>query len=167
MICIWSGTLKDGGLLCGKGVNIETPFTTDKELVSCFECKKLLGKKIHRYKHTHLNIDFLSNVEIEENKQLSFKKYRGTTGTPKCNYSSGPRTLWKLTNNPKELTCSHCLNSVWGSKEAKLFILTGLLVELGHPLGKVRDRFKGFPANKLQNLLDKLLDNELEVMDYM
>ena len=62
MICIWSGTLKDGGLLCGKEVNIETPFTTDKEL---------------------------------------------------------------------------------------------------------RDRFRGFPASKLQNLLDKLLDNELEVMDYM
>ena len=111
-------------------------------------------------------MDFLSNVKVNKNK-LSFKKYKRTTGTPMCNYSSGPRTLWKLTNNPKELTCSHCLNSVWGSKEAKFFILTGLMVEFGHPLGKVRERLRRCSALTLRNLLDKLLDNKLEVMDYM
>ena len=47
MTCMWKGTLKDGGLLCGKDPSV-TVFTTDKDLVECIECKQLLGRKIHK-----------------------------------------------------------------------------------------------------------------------
>ena len=163
MTCMWKGKLKDGGLICGKDPSV-TVFTTDKDLIECIECKKLLGRRIHRYKHTHLNVDFLSHVKILKNR-VSFKKNKETSGTPMCKISSGPRTLWELTNNPKEITCSHCLNAVWGSREAKLYILKGLLIEFGHPYRYVKEKLAQFSNAELKELLDNLLEDRIKVTD--
>ena len=163
MTCMWKGALKDGGLICGNDPR-ETIFTTDKDLVECIICKQLLGRKINKYKHTHLNLDFLSNVKVLKNR-LSFKKYKQTTGIPMCNLSNGPRTLWKLTNNPKEITCSHCLKAVWGSKQAKLYILKGILIEFGHPYRYVREKLSQFSNDELKELLNNLLEDKMKVTD--
>ena len=163
MTCMWKGTLKDGGLICGNDPR-ETIFTTDKDLIECIICKQLLGRKINKYKHTHLNVDFLSHVKILKNR-ISFNKKQRNFGTPMCMLSSGPRILWKLTNNPKEITCSHCLKSVWGSRDAKKYILKGILVELGHPYRYISKKLREFSNDELRGFLDDLLEDKMKVTD--
>tara|TARA_B100000131_G_scaffold72690_1_gene68943 strand:+ start:574 stop:1107 length:534 start_codon:yes stop_codon:yes gene_type:complete len=163
MTCMWKGTLKDGRLICGNDPSV-TVFTTDKDLVECIKCKQLLGRKINKYKHTHLNVDFLSHVKILKNK-ISFNKHKEIAGIPMCKLSSGPRTLWKLTNNPKEITCSHCLKSVWGSRDAKKYILKGILVELGHPYKYISKKLREFSNDELRGFLDDLLEDRMKVTD--
>lgn len=163
MTCMWKGTIRNGGILC-KGEIVE--ITTSKELVDCVECKKLLGRQIHKHRHVHLSIDFLSGVKIDDDK-LSFEEYTKSVGTPMCMLSSGDRALWKITNNPKEITCGHCTQAVWGNKECKKFILTGLLVECGQSLKLIRQLLKECSNKELKILLDALLDDKLRVSEYM
>ena len=54
---------------------------------------------------------------------------------------------------------------MWGSREAKLYILKGLLIEFGHPYRYVREKLAQFSNDELKALLDNLLEDRIKVTD--
>ena len=168
MTCMWKGTIKNGGLICGNDPR-DTVFTTDTDLIECDDCKRLLSKKIHSSKHTHLDLDFLSKLVIKQTEQgkylknkihVSFRKHTSTVGTPMCVSNAGPRPLWKITNNPKKITCSLCIKAVWGSREAKRYILKGILIDLGYASRLITIYLAPLSNDTLRVFLDKLINGE-------
>lgn len=187
MTCMWKGTAKEGGIICGKNPR-DTIFTTDVHLATCVDCIRLFNSRYYkRVKHrsVHLNVDFLSNenlkvsavpyqvkniytgkLEIKNKIVISFedKEYLSSEATPMCKLTSGDiKPWWKVTNDPSKTICKHCLLSVWGSKDLKLFILKGIFVELGQPMRLVNGYLKDKTSKELRDLLDSLIEGELTI----
>ena len=62
----------------------------------------------------------------------------------------------RITNDPKEVSCSHCLN-MWGKKETKRFVLTGVMLEIGLPMKKIKAKIDNASSATLTSMLDKML----------
>ena len=189
MTCMWKGTAKEGGIICGKNPR-DTIFTTDVHLTTCVDCIRLFNSRYHKlvkHRSVHLNVDFLSNenlkvsavpyevkniytgkLEIKNKIVISFedKEYLSSEATPMCKIKSGEiKSWWKVTNDPSKTTCKHCLSAVWGGKNAKRFILRGIFVELGHPMRLVNGYLKYKTNQELRDLLDSLIEGKLTLED--
>ena len=69
MTCMWKGTAKEGGIICGKNPR-DTIFTTDVHLTTCVDCIRLFNSRHHnlvKHRSVHLNADFLSNENLKVN----------------------------------------------------------------------------------------------------
>ena len=166
-VCRWKGTKKNGRILCGKPLNEVESITTDDSVITCKECLLLSGKRTG-VKQTHLNADFLSFANIGENGLLDFQEYKKEKdGRSKTGYkdsfimcrSESPNYFvpeHRITNDPKEVSCSHCLN-MWGKKETKRFVLTGVMLEIGLPMKKIRTKVDNASSATLSSMLDKML----------
>ena len=80
-------------------------------------------------------------------------------------FSGDIKPWWKVTNDPFKATCKHCLSAVWGSKDAKSFILKGIFVELGQPMRLVNGYLKNKTNKELRGLLDSLIEGKLTIED--
>ena len=167
-VCRWKGTKRGGHISCDKPISEVGSITTDDAVITCKECLLLTTKFNSKAKHIHLNADFLSYANLGDNDLLDFEKYeaerdnRKKTGF-KDSYiickSNTPNFVvpeHRITNDPKEVSCSHCLN-IWGRKETKAFVLTGVLLEAGMPMKTVRSRITNATSEKLTAMLDKML----------
>ena len=189
MTCMWKGTAKEGGIICGKNPK-ETIFTTDVHLATCVDCIRLFNSRHHKlvkHRSVHLNVDFLSNenlkvsavpyqvkniytgeLEIKNKIVISFedKEYLSSEATPMCKIKSGEiKSWWKVTNDPSKTTCKHCFSAVWGTKDLKRFILKGIFVELGQPMRLVNGYLKNKTNQELRGLLDSLIEGKLTIED--
>ena len=188
MTCMWKGTAKEGGIVCGKNPR-DTIFTTDVHLTTCVDCIRLFNNRQHnlfRHRRVHLNVDFLSNenlkvsavpyqvkniytgkLEIKNKIVISFedKEYLSSEATPMCKLSGDIKPWWKVTNDPSKTTCKHCFSAVWGTKDLKRFILKGIFVELGQPMRLVNGYLKYKTNQELRDLLDSLIEGKLTVED--
>tara|TARA_R110000751_G_scaffold252829_4_gene352459 strand:+ start:871 stop:1362 length:492 start_codon:yes stop_codon:yes gene_type:complete len=155
-ICKWKGTIKLGGIVCGKSA-ADVEITTDDRVVTCRNCKIILGTKMGKHLHTHLNLHFLKYASINEDEILEFKTY--DSKIPQLMCIQNPREIRArlITNDPREITCSHCKRSVWGRKDMKAFILTGLMIEGGHVMSSIRRKMATASNEKLKESLNKLL----------
>lgn len=153
-VCMWKGKLSSGGILCGKPLE-HAQITTDAHIVTCKDCKIELASKINARRHIHLNVNFLDGAFLTTNNEgnpiLNFKEME--SGKPLCSLSKNYAT----TNDPKEITCKHCINGVWGSKDAKIFILAGFMTEGGLSLIQVRSKLRSMSNLKLKEMLNTLL----------
>ena len=189
MTCMWKGTAKEGGIICGKNPR-DTIFTTDVHLTTCVDCIRLFNSRHHKlvkHRSVHLNADFLSNenlkvnavpyevkniytgkLEIKNKIVISFedKEYLSSEATPMCKVNSGDiKPWWKVTNDPSKTTCKHCFSAVWGTKDLKRFILKGIFVELGQPMRLVNGYLKDKTNQELRGLLDSLIEGKLTIED--
>ena len=187
MTCMWKGTAKEGGIICGKNPR-DTIFTTDVHLTTCVDCIRLFkGRNLWKHRRVHLNVDFLSNenlkvsavpyqvkniytgkLEIKNKIVISFedKEYLSSEATPMCKLTSGDiKPWWKVTNDPSKTTCKHCFSAVWGTKDLKRFILKGIFVELGQPMRLVNGYLKDKTNQELRGLLDSLIEGKLTIED--
>ena len=187
MTCMWKGTAKEGGIVCGKNPR-DTIFTTDVHLATCVDCIRLFNSRQHKlvkHRRVHLNVDFLSNenlkvsavpyqvkniytgkLEIKNKIVISFedKEYLSSEATPMCKIKSGDvKSWWKVTNDPSKTTCKHCFSAVWGTKDLKCFILKGIFVELGQPMRLVSGYLKDKTNQELRGLLDSLIEGKLTI----
>ena len=189
MTCMWKGTAKEGGIICGKNPR-DTIFTTDVHLTTCVDCIRLFNSRHHKlvkHRSVHLNADFLSNenlkvsavpyevkniytgkLEIKNKIVISFedKEYLSSEATPMCKVNSGEiKSWWKVTNDPSKTTCKHCFSAVLGTKDLKRFILKGIFVELGQPMRLVNGYLKNKTNQELRGLLDSLIEGKLTIED--
>ena len=167
-VCKWKGRLKTGYILCGKSAKEVESITTDDRVVSCQACLLLMTGKRSRGKHIHLNADFLDFANLNENGLLDFTKYkhikdkRTKTGI-KNNYIVCKREVpnfmvpeHRMTNDPKEVSCKHCL-SIWGRKETKKFVLQGVLLGSGLSLRDTNAKLNNMSSKQLDNMLNRML----------
>ena len=189
MTCMWKGTAKEGGIICGKNPR-DTIFTTDVHLTTCVDCIRLFNSRHHKlvkHRSVHINVDFLSNenlkvsavpyqvkniytgkLEIKNKIVISFedKEYLSSEATPMCKvYSCDKNPWWKVTNDTSKTTCKHCFSAVWGTKDLKRFILKGIFVELGQPMRLVNGYLKNKTNQELRGLLDSLIEGKLTIED--
>ena len=156
MTCKWKGNIRNGHVLCGSN-HKEVTITTDNFLVTCIQCLRLLKHKISYISHIHLNNNFLNYAKYYKDEGLIFEKYVSDKVDTICPTKNSGNL--RVTNDPKEITCSHCLRLVWGGKNSMQFILTGLMVECGHTLSVVRRKTSTLSAEKLKKKLNSLLYN--------
>ena len=129
MTCKWKGNIRNGHVLCGSN-HKEVTITTD---------------------------NFLNYAKYYKDEGLIFEKYVSDKVNTICPTKNSGNL--RVTNDPKEITCSHCLRLVWGGKNSMQFILTGLMVECGHTLSVVRRKTSTLSAEKLKKKLNSLLYN--------
>ena len=166
-ICRWKGNIKTGGILCKKPISEVESITTDDRVTTCKECL-LLTTSSKGAKHVHLNADFLSFAKTGKDGILEFEKFqvikdkRKRTGRKDvfivCKQDT-PNWLvpeHRLTNDPKEVTCSHCFK-LWQTKEKMKFILSGVMIENGLSMKKVRFTLQGASTEKMKKMLDKMI----------
>jgi len=170
-VCRWKGNKKIGRILCDKPIQEVESITTDDAVITCKECLLLIKKFTSSAKHIHLNADFLKFTNIGDNGILDFEDYkeikdgRKRTGIRDSHIMCRKETPNyfvpenRITNDPKEVSCSRCLE-IWGGKETKMFVLTGIMLETGLPLKKVRAKLATSSNDKLSSMLNKMLYGE-------
>ncbi len=153
--CYYTGTIHNGGVICDK-LTSEARITTDKSVVSCIDCLKILGAKIHTGRHVHLNYNFLDFIDVK-GELLEFINYEKTKDFKTiCSKEPKKNEIKKVTNNPLEVTCQNCRKNKWGNHDNKTFILLGVLVEKGLSMREAKLMSKLSPRD-LEKRLDFLL----------
>jgi len=167
-VCKWKGTKRNGGILCEKPITEVVSVTTDDSVITCKECLLLITSKKTTARQTHLNTDFLSFANLGEDGLLNFEKYkairdnRNKTGFKDSHIvcrSESPNYFVpenRITNDPKEVSCLHCLK-MWGRKDTKKFVLTGVLLEAGLPMKQIKQKVNHASNAELERMLNKML----------
>ena len=158
-ICKWKGKLSTGGILCTKSV-VNAQITTDDNLVTCKGCMLILGNKIQPFRQTHLASNFFESAYFEDGVLVFSAVSRPELIKTIC--STLRFKTVKVTNDPKEITCSHCIKSMWGDKESKKFILRGFMVEGGLTLRNSKERTESMSSERMGLTLDSLLYRKKE-----
>ncbi|QDP53542.1 MAG: hypothetical protein GOVbin556_6 [Prokaryotic dsDNA virus sp.] len=153
-ICYYSGTVRNGHILCDKFLT-DTRITPDKDIVNCPDCLRILGTKVKQKYHIHLNYNFLKEGKLNQDNILEFSEYESNPDDKLiCNIPKN-KTHY-VTNDPREATCSHCRSYKWGKKGNRIFILTGLLIESGLELSRL-NKLSEFSTKELEKMLDVYL----------
>jgi len=170
-ICRWKGNKKRGRILCDKPIREVESITTDDAVITCKECLLLTTKFTSKAKHTHLNADFLSFANIGEAGLLNFKEYKEIKDGRKRTGIRDAKVICKedspnffipehrITNDPKEVSCKHCL-TIWGRVETRRFVLTGIMLETGLSLKQINSKIRHASSDKLSSMLNKMLYGE-------
>ena len=167
-VCRWKGNKRQGRILCDKPIHEVESITTDDAVITCKECLLLTTKFTSKAKHTHLNADFLSFANIGENGLVDFEDYQEIKDGRKRTGIRDAKVICKedsphffipehrITNDPKKVSCSHCLK-IWGKQDTKRFVLTGIMLETGLPLTKINSKIRHASNDKLSSMLNKML----------
>ena len=153
-ICYYSGTISNGNILCDRFFK-NTRITTDKTIVSCPDCLRILGTKVKLKYHIHLNYNFLKEGKLSKDNILEFSEYEPNPDD-KLICSTDKNTITYITNDPRKATCLHCRKHKWGRKDNRIFILTGFLIESGMEMSRLSNLHK-FSTRQLEKTLDVYL----------